>query len=135
MTLIGVIMGTGFAAATYMAKYQTAAAASKEHAVLKKATEKVDQKAEELREEVEELQFVSVRVEISQRQIQDQLRIVTLQNRRRITGRDLREMNDLERRTRKRGEALEKSYRQHPVIKPGKVKMSPKDPLAKAEEL
>lgn len=130
ITLIGVIMGTGFAGATYIGKYKTHEQAKADHGKLEAATKEVDSKTEELQEEVQEIQMVNVRIEVGQQQISDQLKLVMMQNKTRTTSADREEIRQLESNTEIRGAALKKSYEQRPITKTAKGKMSADDPLS-----
>lgn len=135
MTLIGAMMAAGFGAATYLSKFQTMDNAREVRGKLEAATARVDAKADRIREDVESLKFVNVRVELGQRQIQDQLELLTLQNKSSTTREDRRVMEELEEKTKVRGAALKKSYEEKPVVQAGKANIDPEDPLAKADRL
>jgi hypothetical protein len=134
-TLIGVIMGTGFAGATYLAKYKTADAAKAEHAELAEATAKVKEAVVEVEVDVQDIRYVNVRIEVSQQQISDQLKMISFQGQRSRSRADREEMRVLAVKTTRRGMALQKSYEQKPVVKAGGAKMKAGDPLAGLEGL
>jgi hypothetical protein len=121
---IGAILGVGFGAAEYLARYQTVDTATLQHDEIKKQNEdSVKQVRADIQEqsgELESMRYINVRIEVAQKQVLDELRRSRLERQpvRSYAERTQRaeELEAIEHRIEVRADALEESYELQPVM-------------------
>lgn len=141
LSLIGTILAAGFAAATYLGRYQTVDDAKSQHrAIVAEAHEDAASAEERLdaqEEQLVDLRVRNVRIEVGQQQVLDEMRRVRLRDQRARTAAEReaqeQELQEIDERIQRRERALEQSYEQRPILAP--EAMSDNDPLADLEGL
>jgi len=139
LTLIGAIAAAGFGAATYLTNFQSEADAKAESARVDRKIEGVKAEVEKHDQELEEIRYVNVRIEVAQAQVLDELRLARERSRT-PRGRDERvaqeeQVAEIERRIEVRGDALEESYERRPVVPTDAPRHDPLTKLMKAGAL
>lgn len=142
LTLIGAIAAAGFAASTYLAGYQRTDDAKAEHVAIRAAqADSETHIQEQIRtgaEERQSIRYINVRIEVSQRQINDRLELIAEQNRtvRTRSARAARadRVEVLEDRIQTRDRALRQSYQDRPPV-PDEDAVASGDPLSALDGL
>jgi hypothetical protein len=139
LTLVGAIAAAGFGASTYLGGFQTAAGARSEHASIREemrgSDARVAQQIERHAEELRDVRYVNVRIEVAQAQVLDELRLARQRAERAVTAAEREErqatIEELERRIEVRGGALEQSYERRPTVPHDASQIDPEDPLTR----